>query len=73
MFGTRLGERMVNPKIISRMMGHACPETGQKYYIQATNKGVERAVKLAELSDEEFDSFLAKQNAMLGHNSKGLI
>ena len=73
MFGTRLGERMVNPKIISRMMGHACPETGQKYYIQATNKGVERAVKLAELSDEEFDSFLEKQNAMLGHNSKGLI
>lgn len=73
MFGTRLGERMVNPKIISRMMGHACPKTGQKYYIQATNKGVERAVKLAELSDEEFDSFLEKQNAMLGHNSKGLI
>ena len=72
-FGTRLGERGVLPKIIAKMMGHTCVETAQKYYVQSTNKGLERAVKLAELSDDEFDSFLDKQNAMLGHNSKGLI
>jgi len=73
MFGTRLGERMVNPKIISEMMGHKCSETGQKYYIQATKKGIERAVKLTELSDEQFDEFIDNQNTLIGHNSKGLI
>jgi hypothetical protein len=41
-------------------MGHACPETGQKYYIQATKKGVERAVHLCELSDEEFDKYCSE-------------
>ena len=73
MFGTRLAERLINAKIISEMMGHACVETGQKYYIQATDKGMERAVKLTEISDEKFDEFLDNQNTMLGHNSKGLI
>ena len=73
MFGTRLGERGVNPKIIAEMMGHACVETAQKYYIQATSKGMERAMKLTELSDEQFDDYLEHQKTMLGHNSKGLI
>ena len=72
-FGTRLGERGVIPKIIAKMMGHSCTETAQKYYIKATDKGMERAVKLAELSDEQFDSFLDNQNDLIGHNSKGLI
>ena len=72
-FGTRLGERGVIPKIIAKLMGHTCTETAQKYYIKATSKGMERAVKLAELSDEQFDNFLDNQNTMLGHNSKGLI
>ena len=72
-FGTRLGERGVIPKIIAKMMGHSCTETAQKYYIKATDKGMERAVKLAELSDEEFDNFLDNQNTLVGHNSKGLI
>ena len=73
MFGTRLGERSINPKIIAKMMGHACVETAQKYYIQATDKGMSRAMKLTELSDAEFDSYLEHKNSMLGHNSKGLI
>ena len=73
MFGTRLAERGVNPKIIARMMGHACTETAQKYYIQTTDKGMERAVKLTEISDEQFDSYLDNQNSNYGHNSKGLI
>jgi integrase len=73
MFGTRLGERGVNPKIIAKMMGHACVETAQKYYIKATTKGMERAMKLTELSDEQFDDYLEHQKTMLGHNSKGLI
>jgi len=73
MFGTRLGERSINPKIIAKLMGHACVETAQKYYIQATDKGMERAVKLTEISDEQFDSYLDNQNSNYGHNSKGLI
>jgi len=55
------------------MMGHACTETAQKYYIQTTDKGMERAVKLTEISDEQFDSYLDNQNSNYGHNSKGLI
>ena len=73
MFGTRLAERGINAKIIARMMGHACVETAQKYYIKATTKGMERAMKLTELSDEQFDDYLEHQKTMLGHNSKGLI
>ena len=37
------------------------------------NNGGMMGLLSEELSDEEFDSFLEKQNAMLGHNSKGLI
>ena len=69
-FGTRLAERGVLPKIISKLMGHSCVETAQKYYIQATDKGLERAIKMTELSDEEFDNLKVHQNSMIGHNSK---
>ena len=58
------------PKIISKLMGHSCVETAQKYYIQATDKGLERAIKMTELSDEEFDNLKVHQNSMIGHNSK---
>ena len=30
----------------------------------------ERAIKLAEFSDDEFDNYLNNQNTMLGHNSR---
>ena len=69
-FGTRLAERGVHPKIISKLMGHECVETGSKYYVQATNKGMERSIKYMQLSDEEFDKVLEFQNSMIGHNSK---
>ena len=69
-FGTRLGERGVLPKIISKLMGHSCVETAQKYYIQATDKGLERAIKSTEMSDEEFDNLKKHQNSMIGHNWK---
>ena len=72
-FCTRLGERGVIPKIIASLAGHTCVETAQKYYVQSTDKGLARAVKLAELSDDEFDNFLNNQNSLVGHNSKGLI
>ena len=72
-FGTRLAERGVTPKVISVMMGHTCPETAQRYYIKATDKGLARAVKLTQLSEKEYDSFLENVNSMAGHNSKGLI
>ncbi len=41
--GRRVGlaERGVLPKIISKLMGHSCVETAQKYYIQATDKRFE--------------------------------
>ena len=69
-FGTRLGDRLVQPKVIAKMMGHACVETAQRYYIQPTDKGYKRAVKLSELTDVEFDSFLTHQNTLIGHNSR---
>ena len=69
-FGTRLGERHIHPTVISRMMGHACVETAQRYYIKPTDKGYERAMKIKELSDDEFDNYLHNQNNMIGHNSK---
>ena len=72
-FGTRLGERGINPAIIGKMMGHTCVETAQRYYIKATDKGLARAVKLTQLSEKEYDSFLENVNSMVGHNSKGLI
>ena len=72
-FCTRYGERGIIPKIIAKLAGHSCVETAQKYYVQATDKGLSRAVKLAELSDDEFDNFLDNQNSLVGHNSKGLI
>jgi len=68
-FGTRLGERGVLPKFIARLMGNS-PETCAKYYIQPTNKGLERAIKLSEMSDEEFDTFFEKMTSMMGHNSR---
>ena len=70
-FGTRLAERGVTPKVISVMMGHTCPETAQRYYIKATEKGLERAVKLTEFSDEQYDAFIDNVNANIGHNSNG--
>jgi integrase len=69
-FGTRLGERGVLPKVIAKLMGHTCTETAQKYYVQATDKGLERAIKMTELSDEEFDNLLENQNSMIGHNRR---
>jgi len=69
-FGTRLGERGVLPKVIAKLMGHSCVETAQKYYVQATDKGLERAIKMTELSDEEFDNLLENQNSMIGHNRR---
>ena len=69
-FGTRLGERHIHPTVISKMMGHACVETAQRYYVKPTGKGYERAVKIAELSDDEFDNYLHNQNNMIGHNSR---
>ena len=51
-------------------MGHSCVETAQKYYIQASDKALERSIKLTELTDDEYDSFLEKTHSMLGHNSK---
>ena len=69
-FGTRLAERGVLPKFISKLMGHSCIETAQKYYIQASDKALERSIKLTELTDDEYDSFLEKTHSMLGHNSK---
>ena len=51
-------------------MGHSCVETSQKYYIQATDKGLERAIKMTELTDEEFDNLLENQNSMIGHNRR---
>ena len=69
-FCTRLGERGVLPKFIARLAGHACVETAAKYYIQPTNKGLERAIKISEMSDEEFDLFFEKQTSMMGHNSR---
>ena len=50
-------------------MGNS-PETCAKYYIQPTNKGLERAIKLSEMSDEEFDTFFEKMTSMMGHNSR---
>ena len=70
-FGTRLAERGVNTKVISKMMGHTCVETAQRYYIKATEKGLERAVKLTEFSDEQYDAFIDNVNANIGHNSNG--
>ena len=69
-FCTRLGERGVIPKVLSKMAGHSCVETAQRYYIQPTAKGYERAIKIAELSDDEFDNYLHNQNTMIGHNSR---
>ena len=69
-FGTRLGERHIHPTVISRMMGHACVETSQRYYVKPTAKGYERAMKIKELSDDEFDNYLHNQNNMIGHNSR---
>ena len=69
-FCSRLGERHIQPKVIMKMAGHSCIETAQKYYIQPTNKGFERAIKIAELSDDEFDNYLNNQNTMIGHNWK---
>ena len=60
----------VKPKVLSKMAGHSCVETAQRYYIQPTAKGYERAIKIAELSDDEFDNYLHNQNNMIGHNSK---
>ena len=34
---------------------------------------MERAMKLTELSDAQFDEYFEHQKTMLGHNSKGLI
>ena len=58
------------PKFIARLAGHACVETAAKYYIQPTNKGLERAIKISEMSDEEFDLFFEKQTSLMGHNSR---
>jgi hypothetical protein len=52
-------------------MGHTCPETAQRYYVKATDKGLERAVKLTEFSDEQYDAFIDNVNANIGHNSNG--
>ena len=70
-FGTRLAERGVDCKVISKMMGHTCVETAQRYYIKATEKGIERAVKLTDLSDEQYDAFIDNVNSSIGHNSNG--
>ena len=70
-FGTRLGERQVHPKVISKLMGHSCVETAHKYYVQSTDKGMERAIKMTELSDDEYDKLLEYQNSLIGHNSRG--
>jgi len=69
-FCTRLGERGVVPKVIAKLAGHSCVETAQRYYIQPTDKGYQRAIKIAELTDDEFDSFLDNQNTLIGHNSR---
>ena len=68
-FGTRLGERGILPKFIARLMGNS-PETCAKYYIQPTKKGLERAILISEMTDEEFDLFFEKQTSLMGHNSR---
>ena len=69
-FCTRLGERGIIPKFISKLAGHSCIETAQKYYVQPSDKALKRAIQTMELTDEEYDNFLENQNSMLGHNWK---